>query len=730
MASRKKRKKTGKKKSGTNLSPEGKLGTKLLRYWKKGLYGEFVTLFQRHSERAKKTEAADLWDPAVYNLLLFALFEAKDFSLLDGFFQSLQIDPDLSETTLAALEVAKAGRDLCRGEASLEQLRSLPSQLPAPFYELREHLASIPDKAQSSALFDYLDGRRSKARKGEKHLALAGRLAKQLSEMSPASTRNRSVTPFTQLRNKLQEMRDLTQDRLTQQSRVLKDAAVLADLIRELAARPDNLQEEAQVRVFLRRSGFGFSRHPFVRSFWETALRLGCRTHGSKWEKSVRLGLRSHQEGILPGLPEHACTQLRARDRLAQQSREHFPGLFSDITLPLKEEVWSRRERIVLLFAVLARLRDVSRELFQRMAIPMDLDPQELGQIRKQATHLGCQAMLQLLPLLREMRPNQNDTLIKALGIWCSASGPLPMGGVKDQLTAIAREISGLDLPPHIWLFLLLKGGEIYSRAEKDPLLATIQSKASPMSLEEKSLTQAVFLLRETKHPVRVLERWSACLESSALQALARKFLLDCFEDSSNPEGDFFYIRLAPWLNIPRELMEKLLPLAGEDFPLRGLGELALAKRNPSTLLPENQEEASVFLKQLPPADILYRVLLWMLRFPPTRASDPFLAEIIGQVAEYADREDKWALLAEALNHYGSANLAYSVWQIWKKMGLLDAAHASEDFKQAKLWLKPLASRGKPSSTGGRKGKKSGKKKTLLDEVLEEKRKNKNKGSS
>ena len=731
MASRKKRKKGGKKKSSANKTGGEKLETTLLGYWSKGLFGEFVTLFLRRADRAQKTGAASLFDSAVFNLLLYALFEARDFSLLDGLLPSLQQNADLSQETLAGLRVAEAARDLSRGEASLEQLRSLPEQLPAPFQELREHLASIPERAESSALSEYLDGKRSKARKGEKHLAQAGRFAQQLRELNRLPIRECSTTPFTQLRNKLREVQDRSAEASGRESRVLRDAAVLADLIRELKASPAKLRKPEQVRFFLRRSGFSFSAHPFVRRLWETGFAVGSQLQGPAWATSIRLDLRSLQEGMLSALPEHTERQLQTRDRMAHlEHKRAAKGLFSDIALPLKEPVWSRRERVVLLFALLMRQLDVSRELFEQLSSPMQASLKQLEKSQKQSARQGCEAVLELLPLLQELQPGQNDTATKVLETWCFASMPLPMNDESKRLSDIAQALAGFDAPPTLWLFLLLKGGEIYARADKDPLLAVVHNAASPIRLDEEAVSRAAKLLWASSEPSRVLERWSRCLEASSGSALAEKVLLNTFEEALDPEDEDFFLNLDPWLTMPPELMERLCTMAGEHFALRGLAELTLQKRDRSTPLPGSEKEAAIFLEHPPPAETLYSMLLWMLGFKPTRASDRFLEELMRQTAPYATKEHGWTRLAEALRGHGSAKLASSVWQLWQELGLFADGPHKNDLEQAKLRLKPLASRGKPTQAGAKKGKKGGRKKTLLDEVLEEKRNKKKQGSS
>ncbi|MBS3779783.1 MAG: hypothetical protein KGY41_05275, partial [Desulfovermiculus sp.] len=86
------KKKAGKKKTDSGQASLQKLESRLLGYWKRKSWGEFVTLFQRHWARARKTQAAVYWDLAVYNLLLDTLFISQDFALLQHILDEL-IDP-------------------------------------------------------------------------------------------------------------------------------------------------------------------------------------------------------------------------------------------------------------------------------------------------------------------------------------------------------------------------------------------------------------------------------------------------------------------------------------------------------------------------------------------------------------------------------------------------------------------------------------------------------------
>lgn len=113
-----KSKKSRKKKQAASDSKHAKLESKLFGYWKKGSWGELVTLYLRHWDRVIQTRAAHLWDPAVFNLLLRTTFEDQDFTLLQNLHNELNASYVLSEPNRKCLRVIEILLSVEQGRAN------------------------------------------------------------------------------------------------------------------------------------------------------------------------------------------------------------------------------------------------------------------------------------------------------------------------------------------------------------------------------------------------------------------------------------------------------------------------------------------------------------------------------------------------------------------------------------------------------------------------------------
>jgi hypothetical protein len=728
MAKGKKGKKAEGKKKASGSSGSERLESRLLGYWKKGLYGEFVTAFLRQRHRAMRTQAAELWDPAVRGFLDHAFFRARDPSLLEGLLPQLRQEEHLSEQTHACLAIAEAAHDLHRGEASLEGMGSLPPAPPGPFSELRDYLARIPDRAGQSSLAEYAHGRRKNARRGEKHLADAARFSQQLGQVLSTPIRECSLTPFTQMRNKLRQIRDTIRDIRGSSSQTLTDATILSELLRELKAHPAGLSEPEDVWAHLGESGFTFSSHPFVRDLWRVLLRLGRDIQGGDWERSLRLDLWPSYPELLPGLPEHVQEQLKAREHAKRRARKDVDAPISALAATLEYDVWSRRERVVLLWALLTALHEFASEVADPLSFPLDpdLDPDKVELGKTEIARRIFDTGLELLPLIRDLAPGRCEILKQVLQRWTSAVALLPPPYEKDRLTAMADTALRHPVDTSAWLVLLLKSSEAYASEAKDPVLARIRDHVAPLSLEERDFASASTFLGATSQPGLTFRRWARCLDASSLQSLAERLLDEYFRETTQKWHPFSNDL---WLVVPDDFMHELVESAGRDHPLFSLARLTLNKADRSTPLPENEKEAEWLLNHPPPDETLCSVLLWMLTYPPTASSDAFLHRIIIRLADYATRHKRWEEIALALRGHGSLELATLVWNSWEKLGLTESESDNEDFSSAWHALRPLAFKGKGKTGSGKKTpKKSPKQKSLLDSDVLQGSKNRNQG--
>ena len=728
MAKGKKGKKAEGKKKASGASGSERLESRLLGYWKKGLYGEFVTAFLRQRHRAMRTQAADLWDSAVRRFLDHALFRAQDPSLLDGLLSQLRQDEYLSENTHACLAIAEAAHDLHRGEASLEGMGSLPPAPPGPFSELRDYLARIPDRAGQSSLAEYAHGRRKNARRGEKHLADAARFSHQLGQVLSTSFRECSLTFFTQMRNKLRQVRDTIRDIRGSSSPTLADATILTELLRELKAHPAGLSEPEDVWAQLEESGFTFSSHPFVRDLWQVVLRLGGSIQGVGWERSLRLDLWPSYPELLPGLPEHVQEQLKAREHAKRRAHKDVDAPMSALAATLEYDVWSRRERVVLLWALLTAQHEFASEVADPLSFPLDLDldPDKVELGKTEIARRIFDTGLELLPLIRDLAPGRCEILKQVMQRWTTAVALLPPPHARDSLTAMADTAVQLPVNPSVWLVLLVKGSEAFPSEAKDPVLARIRDHVAPFSLEKEDFASASTFLGSTPQPGQAFRRWARCLDPYSLQSLAERLLEEYFRETTEKWNPFAQDL---WLVVPDDFMRDLVESSGRDHPLLGLARLTLNKADRSTPLPENERETEWLLSSPPPEETLCSALLWMLTYPPTASSDAFLHRIVHQLADYATRQERWEEIALALREHGSTGLASLVWDSWEKLGLAKSESNNEDFSSAWHALRPLAFKGKGKAGSGRKTPKKGpKQKSLLDSDVIQGSKNRNQG--
>ena len=218
-----------KKKTDPGKTSLQKLESRLFGYWKKAAWGEFVTLFQRHWSRAQNTQAAAYWQAAVFNLLVHTLFSSQDITLLHNLVHK-DLDPQtLSEENARCLQVASAFCAVYFGTTEAQTALSLPSEVPPPFQRLAAALQETSLSGHSN-LSEYVQGKRTKARKGEKHLALAARVEHQFNALRQQGFWPESIQPLTQLRKSINELTQSVRDNLGISSPALNNMAVLAEL--------------------------------------------------------------------------------------------------------------------------------------------------------------------------------------------------------------------------------------------------------------------------------------------------------------------------------------------------------------------------------------------------------------------------------------------------------------------------------------------------------------------
>ncbi|MDZ7759812.1 MAG: hypothetical protein U5L00_06100 [Desulfovermiculus sp.] len=720
-----KKKGARKKKTDPAKASLEKLESRLLGYWKRRSWGEFVTLFQRHWARAQKTQAAACWDPAVYNLLLDTLFSFQDLSLLQHIVHEL-IDPqNISEENQRCLQVAKTFLAMYNGQAGTEAFDNLPSDLPAPFQSL-VHTLTHHSQSQSTALADYVRGKRTKARKGEKHLALAARIGKQFNILREQDFQPGTTHPFTQLRKSIHDLHTTTQNQLGVSSPTLNNMAILSDLLRTMYTKPRTLINPAQVASTLTQKKFHLSTHPAVESLACAFLAQGHQHFGSDWEQATRVSVRNLLPGLAPVFPQHLEHQFQALGRVSQKDPPH-QLLIQEI---LKQDIWSDRERMILLLAQMQffsscteKYLDYFREILSGFS-----PEQELVELLSYHLIHATQAFEQIISIYTQLGIEDRSLLVQATHQWQDAVAPIPFLHIHQHLDNLLLTMIQAPIPDAGLLFAVIKRAECASNPKAVKSILAVQDQRAPLKISEQDMQRLIDNIDKKSFLQEIFQAAKGCLAEKDYRQLIQRFLIKVFNDTYEEDElpFFFHSPSLTWTNIPLSLMREFSQVLSPDFSLYGLVMLTLKTARKGPPVPQNATEAQTFLDHLPPPDLLDDMLDWMLTWPSTPYRNTFLAAVIAHHAEHLSDNSGWEHVAEEIESQGLNKLAELVWDIWTELDLFTQLANDEDFYEAVSILQPLArrqkKRSKPSS-----GKK---KKTLLDEVLEERRNKskKNKG--
>jgi len=725
MAAKKARKKKKKSKPQSGASQPGRLDSNLQGYWKRGHYGEFVTLFVRHWEQARKTDSSQYWDKAVSNALLKALFEKQDFSLLHELLNTLEKAPQLCEANRSRLQLCRAVVALVNGQASSSLIQGLPRDLPQPFSALRDHLAARAADTESSPLSDYLKGKRKRARKGEKTFSLAVKASNALNELDPEAETSRPLNLFTQIRRMFQDLNASFTDSRGFASPVLNDAQGLAELMREMRANPQRFFQATGVNSFLRSKGFGFSSHPYILQFLERVLAQGRHWQGPAWEQTARMSLAVQCPALMPPMPDRTRKQIQAinslkRPRAAPGSHQPMDQWLNTL---LKNDVWTSRERFFLLVCLLHVLRHRCQRLVNMVNSRFEPDREEMLKALMDLPRRLTETLLRLVSLHQDLIPEDTDSLERALDIWEQGVEPLPLDFAPEALSALTATLTQLHLPASRYLFILAKSSDTVFGSKNTSAIKAI-ARTAPLKLTAGDLSRASDILGGVQRPHAVFKCWRPCLSTEDQTALAEKVLTHAFEQAVSLdalEPPFAPVQECPWCALPIDLVEQLHRLVSPDFALRGLTELTLALHPTSPPMPSGPQEAELLLTQIPPHEKLFPLLIWMLTWPKNRYSAALFEQLIRQAAESITQHRQWSELALAVRDDQFKDLAARIWALWKEQGLFERLEQDQDFAKARSILMVMA---QPRAPQGKKGRSKGK--SLLEEVLEERRRNKN----
>jgi hypothetical protein len=713
------RKKGAKKKAAPGNASLHKLESRLLGYWKRKSWGEFVTLFQRHWARARKTQAAEYWNAAVYNLLLSSLFASQDLFLLQHIVHEL-IDPQtISDKNQNCLQVAATFLALYHGQAGAETAHNLPTELPDPFAKLSKAMREI-SQAPSTSLGDYVQEKRTKARKGEKHLALAARIGKQYNALREQDFQPSSVRPFTQLRKSLCDLQATVQDHLNVNSPILNNMVILADLLRTMYSQPRSLINPAQVVHLLKDQDFQTTTHPAVESLARGVLALGRNHLGPDWEQAIRVSLRSLLPGLAPDLPPHIEQQFRSLHLVSQKD----PFVTRLIPEMLKHDVWSARERMILLLAQLHIAANVGDELIDYLEdmISGPAPEEQIVQAINQHVALTIHTLEQVIDLHAQLGLQDTSLLDQATQEWQEAIAHLPTFTVFRHLDKLLVTMCSSPVSDAALLFVIMKRVEHAPQIQGIKSLDTVLQERAPLHASEQELHRIVDKINEQSDLENIFQAWQSCLAQEDYQRLVRLFLHRVLNETYKEQSTLDFLFDNPyldWSKIPISLMQDFLQVLSPDFSLYGLVLLSAKKNTTDCPTPKNATEAQYFLDHLPPPEILDNMLKWMLSWPTTPYRNAFLAAVIANHADYLTQNKGWVRLVRGIQFNRLSKLAELVWDLWQELDLFSRLKQDQDFRSARDILQHMAYRSKKSraSSSGRK------KKTLLDEALEEKSK-------
>ncbi|MFP4672643.1 MAG: hypothetical protein ACLFMR_08775 [Desulfohalobiaceae bacterium] len=693
-----KKKKPGKKKKGSSKAGPQKLETKLWGYWKKQAWGELITLYQRHWDKAIQSPAAKLWNPAVYNLLLRTVFAEQDFSLLESIYAEISRAPEVSEPNRKILQVTAVLLEVYQARGHPGLVSELPADPPAPFDKLAAKLQETLTPG-NSPLQDYLQGRLKRARKGEKHFTLAVKASQQFDALRAQHFQPPKGTALSQFKKSITDLNAALKSNQGVSSPVLQDMQALAQAMHELYSRPKRSAYRTEIASGLQSKGFHGRSHPAIQSMTRAFLLLGRSLCGTQWEQGQRLALKDTMPEEAPSFPEHVQAQIQALQQLQKKNTE-------DIPLPkqaLSLDVWSRRERLLLLLAFMHLLEASQHELLQELFLQVGfkISDTHLAEILENYLTTLCETLIEIYHLYSSLGLQDSSFLTLASHQWQETVAPFPFVSAVPALDQLIKVLHNSPAPDSVLLVPLLKRAEVAARSSTGLNISkTIQARI-PLQVSSSDLQQAVSYLTKASNLRPVLQTWKACLSQDKYQELIRillhKVLQSSFEASDDPFDSFDHSDALLWTDIPSQVMQDLLQDVDQDFALLGLMRLSAYTQSKTFPMPANAKQAALFLDALPAPEILDSILKWMLTWPSTPYRNTFLATLIRKHADYLTRNQGWSELAEIIADNRLRKVAELVWNIWSEAGLWQELQNNQDLYAAQEELRPLLPRTKNS---------------------------------
>ncbi len=713
MARKGKRSKKGK----PARSPSKKLEARLLGYWKKEAWEEFITLYQRHRDTASKTSAASCWNPAIYNLLLKTLVHHQKIETLENVHKGLKQAPDLNSENTQCLNVVQALIDVYHGRGYPGMADSLPRDLPDPFAELAQGLREILC-GNMSALHLYVQGGLTRARKNEKHLSLAARAAREFNNLAAINFQTPSVKPLTRIRKHFQELHDYFTTNFQEKSVELKNLRVLAEAMHLLYSRPGHFMDPHSVQGYLHRSGFSQSSHPAVTAMYQAFLTLGGNIMGRNWKDTASYGLQSYAPEAQSDLPSHVQGQLAALSRIRKKDTDSL-YILQEL---LDFDVWSERERMILLQARMQQMVERFEEFFDYLHdLAMEVGEKQARKALKDHMQQSCSDLQEIAELYQKLGLSNESIISTPFKYWFDFYQELAFLDNYMLLDRLIKNLCDLPVPDSVFLGLIYKRSEQSPAPEALESLKKIQQKRAPLKISRQEIKDYVLVLPGWMYTEKILRGWKACLSREdyrfAIETLLVSILDHEFQSLYSPsyrETDWFL-----WEEIPQHLLEAFLKELGPESPVFGL--LNLSANTSGRTMPANAKEADFFTKYMPPPDTLHKIILWMLTWPSSPYKNKFMAQLIKHNLEHFNRIEAWDHLVKVIAYKKMKVLAGMVRDIWAEKDLFTTLASHQDFQNAVNTMN--AKFPQKQAKGGKKGKKQALKQNSMLDLMQDQEK-------
>ncbi len=709
MAKKGKRTKKGK----SIKPPVKKLEARLLGYWKKEAWEEFITLYHRQWDYAVKGQAALYWNPAVYNLLLKTVFKSQKIEIVEEIYSGMVQAPELSTENTNCLQVVQSMLDIYHGRGYPGMLDSLPAPLPDPFAKLARGLRDMLSE-QTSALSMYVEGSLTRARKNEKHLALAARAGNEFEKLRRQNFYTDSVKPLTQLKKNFQDLHKYCSGNFGYNPVELNNLRLLAETMHILYSKPRSFNNPEAIKNYLIRNGFTASSHPAVLVMGRAMLTLGYHLMGRSWQEKASYVLRHYLPGSTPELPSHVEKQLEVLST-AGRNKERNLDIIPAI---LKYDVWTPRERMILLQS---RMQQIEACLGDFLEYISDLFFSS-GQAHAQKAFVEIvleysSNLREIASLCKKMQLSNESIISTAFEYWYMFFRDVPFLDNYKVLDEIISEFCDSPVLDSVFLGLLHKRAEVASNPDSLKALQIIQNERSPLKVSIQEMRKYIVSLPEWPAAAKVLRAWKKCLNSDDYRVLVENFLSMILDhEYTRLYGGFqdSYTEWFEWFDIPKDMMQEFLHDLGEDSPFYGLVNLSLnAAKTPP--MPRNVKELQLFLQHpMPPSENLHKTLLWMLTWPSTPYKNSFIAELIQQNLDYFNRMGAWKQMVGMIQNRNMKKLAGMVWDIWEENDLFNTMASEKDFQAAYRIMEKMLPKKQPTTNKPRKKSKT-KQKSMLD---------------